>query len=139
MQQQQQAQFLEQQKNYYQQKGRNSKKYKKVVYKEESESEPELEQEEDEEFENELEKEHETKKTKVKRKGTAGSKNNIFDCINKNAKRQAIEILWATCSIPSTTRDDPLPLIEPPLTTMMLKKKCKKYAILSTWENTMQI
>ena len=43
-------------------KGPNSKKYKKVVYEEESESEPELEQEEDEEFKNELEKEHETKK-----------------------------------------------------------------------------
>ena len=47
LQEQQQAQFIEQQKNYYHQKGPNSKKYKKVVYEEESESEPELEQEED--------------------------------------------------------------------------------------------
>ena len=68
LQQQQQAQILEQQKNYYQQKRPNSKKCKKVGYEEESESEPELEQEEDEELENELEKERKTKKNKGKKK-----------------------------------------------------------------------
>ena len=43
--QQQQAQFLEKQKNYYR---HIPKKYKKVVYQEESESEPEFEEEEQE-------------------------------------------------------------------------------------------
>ena len=47
--QQQQVQFLEKQKNYYQ-----PKKYKKVVYQEESESEPEFAEEEQEESESEL-------------------------------------------------------------------------------------
>ena len=47
--QQQQVQFLEKQKNYYQ-----PKKYKKVLYQEETESEPEFEEEEQEESESEL-------------------------------------------------------------------------------------
>ena len=46
-QQQQRAQFFEQQKYYYQQKKSNLKKYKEVIYEDESEREPELEQEED--------------------------------------------------------------------------------------------
>ena len=85
-QQQQQVQFLEKQRNYYQQKKPTQKKCKKVVYEEESESEPELEQDEDEEIENEeVEKKPEIKKCRAKKRETSG--NNIFDCINKNAKR----------------------------------------------------
>ena len=85
-QQQQQVQFLEKQRNYYQQKKPTQKKCKKVVYEEESESEPELEQDEDEEIENEeVEKKPEIKKGRAKKRETSG--NNIFDCINKNAKR----------------------------------------------------
>ena len=83
--QQQQLHFLEKQRNYYQNKKLTPKKYKKVIYEEE-ESEPELEQEEDEEFENiEVEKEPEIKKASSKRKEPSGS--NIFEYINKNAKR----------------------------------------------------
>ena len=44
--QQQQVQFLKEQKNYYQE---SSKKYKKVMYQEETESEPEFEEEEEQE------------------------------------------------------------------------------------------
>ena len=47
--QKQQVQFLQKQRNYYQQKKPTPQKYKKVVYEEESESEPEFEQEEQEE------------------------------------------------------------------------------------------
>ena len=47
--QQQQVQFLEKQKNYYQ-----PKKYKKVLYQEETESEPEFEEEEQEESESKV-------------------------------------------------------------------------------------
>ena len=57
-QQQQQTQFLENQKNYYGK--RKPKRYKKVVYQEEPESEPELEEEE--ELEDETEEEPEIKK-----------------------------------------------------------------------------
>ena len=60
-QQQQQAQFLEQQRNHYQKK--NQKKYKKVVYEDETESEPELEEEVDE-FEEEVDKENNRGKSK---------------------------------------------------------------------------
>ena len=74
LQQQRQVQFLE--------KKSTPKKYKKVVYEEGSESEPEPEQEEDKESENEAELQ--IKKTTPKRK-TVG--NNIFDYINKNAKK----------------------------------------------------
>ena len=85
-QQQQQLQFLEKQKYYYQQKKPTPKKYKKVIFKEEDESDPELEQEEDEESENEeIEQEPEMKRVRSKRKEPSGS--NIFEYINKNAKR----------------------------------------------------
>ena len=47
--QQQQVQFLEKQKNYYQ-----PKKYKKVVYQEETESKPEFKEEEQEETESKV-------------------------------------------------------------------------------------
>ena len=61
--QKQQVQFLEKQRNYFQQKKPTLKKHKKVVYEEESESEPEFEQEEQEESESEeVEKEPEIKK-----------------------------------------------------------------------------
>ena len=86
MQQPQQVQFLEKQKNYYQLKNPTPKKYKKVVYEEESESEPELDQEVDEEIENEeVEIEPEIKKGRAKKREISG--NNIFDYKNKNAKR----------------------------------------------------
>ena len=55
--QQQQVQFLEKQKNYYQ-----PKKYKKVLYQEETESEPEFEEEEQEESESKVIE----KRTKIK-------------------------------------------------------------------------
>ena len=48
--QQEQVQFLKEQKNYYQE---SPKKYKKVIYQEETESEPEFEEEEQEELESE--------------------------------------------------------------------------------------
>ena len=61
--QKQQVQFLEKQRNYFQQKKPTLKKHKKVVDEEESESEPEFEQEEQEESESEeVEKEPEIKK-----------------------------------------------------------------------------
>lgn len=53
------------------------------MYEEESESKPELEQEEDKEFENKVEEEPDIKKTKRK----AAMAGNIFDYMNKNAKR----------------------------------------------------
>ena len=48
--QQQQVQFLKEQKNYYRE---SPKKYKKVIYQEETESEAEFEEEEQEELESE--------------------------------------------------------------------------------------
>ena len=61
--QKQQVQFLEKQRNYFQQKKPTLKKHKKVVDEEQSESEPEFEQEEQEESESEeVEKEPEIKK-----------------------------------------------------------------------------
>ena len=78
-QQQQQTQFLENQKNYYGK--REPKRYKKVVYQEEPESEPELEEEE--KLEDEIEEEPEIKK----KRSEIRKNNNIFDYINKNAKR----------------------------------------------------
>ena len=84
--QKQQVQFLQKQRNYYQQKKPTPQKYKKVVYEEESESEPEFEQEDQEESESEeVEKEPEIKKATSKKREP--SRNNIFDYINKNAKR----------------------------------------------------
>ena len=83
--QKQQVQFLEKQRNYYQYKKPTPKKYKKVVYQEESESEPEFEEEEQVESESEqIEKEPEIKKARSKKRE---AKSNTFDYINKNAKR----------------------------------------------------
>ena len=66
--QQQQVQFLEKQRNYYQEKKTTPKKYKKVVYQEETESEPEFEEEEQVESESEqIEKEPEIKKAPPKK------------------------------------------------------------------------
>ena len=76
------VQFLEKQNQYHFEKS-NPKKYKKVVYQEESESEPEFEEEEESESE---EVEKETIKKAPSKKRPAKS-NNIFDYINKNAKR----------------------------------------------------
>ena len=69
--QKQQAQFLEKQRNYYQQKKPTPKKYKKVVYQGETESEPEFEEKEQIESEREqIEKEPEIKKsTREKKRG----------------------------------------------------------------------
>ena len=69
--QKQQVQFLEKQRNYYQQKKPTPKKYKKVVYQEETESEPEFEEKEQIESESEqIEKEPEIKKsTREKKRG----------------------------------------------------------------------
>ena len=75
----QQSQFLENQKNYYEE--RPQKKYKKVVYEEEPDSEPELEEEYSAE---EIKEEPEIKKS---RKKTEKRKNNIFGNINNDAKR----------------------------------------------------
>ena len=74
----QQSQFLENQKNYYEE--RPQKKYKKVVYEEKPDSEPELEEEYSAE---EIKEEPEIKKS---RKKTEKRKNNIFDNINNDAK-----------------------------------------------------
>ena len=83
--QKQQAQFLEKHRNYYQEKKTTLKKYKKVVYQEETEIEPEFEEEEQVESESEqIEKEPEIKKAPSKKRE---AKSNIFDYINKNAKR----------------------------------------------------
>ena len=57
---------------------------KKALYQEESEGEPEFEEEEESESE-EVEKETEIKKAPPKKNPAKG--NNIFDYINKNAKR----------------------------------------------------
>ena len=66
---QQQVQFLEKQRNYYQEKKTTPKKYKKVVYQEETESEPEFEEEEQVESESEqIEKEPEIKKAPPKKR-----------------------------------------------------------------------
>ena len=77
--QKQQIDFLNQQKAYFSKKN-TGKKYKKVVFEEENESENEPEFEEEEESENEeVIEEPQIKKAK--------KNNNIFDYINKNAKR----------------------------------------------------
>ena len=84
--QKQQVQFLEKQRNYYQYKKPTPKKYKKVVYQEESESEPEFEEEEQVESESkQIEKEPEIKKAPSQKRPANSS--NIYDYINKNAKR----------------------------------------------------
>ena len=82
--QQPQVQFLEKQKNYYQYKKSTPKKYKKVVYQEQSESEPEFEEEQVESESEQIAKEPEIKKaTSKKRTGNTY----IYDYINRNAKR----------------------------------------------------
>ena len=84
--QKQQVQFLEKQRNYYQQKKPTPKKYKKIVYQGETESEPEFEEKEQIESEREqIEKEPEIKKSTREKK--EASKSKIFDYINKNSKR----------------------------------------------------
>ena len=83
--QKQQVQILEKQKNYNQYKKPTPKKYKKVVYQEESEREPEFEEQEQVESESEqIEKEPEIKKAPVKKRP---ANSNIYDYINRNAKR----------------------------------------------------
>ena len=81
--QKQQLEFLKQQKAYYNQPTKkNPKNHKKVIFEEEEESENEPEFEEEEESENkEIEQEPQIKKAKRKKKS------NIFEYINKNAKR----------------------------------------------------
>ena len=63
---QQQVQFLEKQRNYYQEKKTTPKKYKKVVYQEETEIELEFEEEEEQVVSEseQIEKEPEIKKEK---------------------------------------------------------------------------
>ena len=79
--QQQQVQFLEKQKNYYQ-----PKKYKKVLYQEETESEPEFEEEEQEESESKvIEKRTKIKNTSSKKRETSS---NIYVYINKKFKEK---------------------------------------------------
>ena len=69
--QQQQVQFLEKQKNYYQ-----PKKYKKVLYQEETESEPEFEEEEQEESESKvIEKNTKIKNASPKKRETSSNHN----------------------------------------------------------------
>ena len=83
--QQQQVQLLEKQKNNYQEKKTTPKKYKKLVYQEETESEPEFgEEEQVESVSKQIEKEPEIKKAISKKRE---ARSNIFDYMNKNAKR----------------------------------------------------
>ena len=63
--QQEQVQFLKEQKNYYQE---SPKKYKKVIYQEEIESKPEFEEEEQEELESEQIENNNNKKSTLKKK-----------------------------------------------------------------------
>ena len=79
-QQQQQAQYIERERNYYTEK--QPKKYKKVIYEEEHDSEPEVE---DNVYASE-ETEEESAKPKPK-KVQKKQKNNIFEYINNDAKR----------------------------------------------------
>ena len=79
--QQQQVQFLEKQKNYYQ-----PKKYKKVLYQEETESEPEFVEEEQEESESKvIEKKTKIKNASSKKRETSS---NIYVYINKKCKEK---------------------------------------------------
>ena len=79
-QQQQQAQYIQRERNYYIEK--QPKKYKKVIYEEEHDSEPEVE---DNDYTSE-ETEEESAKPKPK-KVQQKQKNNIFEYINNDAKR----------------------------------------------------
>ena len=77
--------MLEKQKNNYQEKKTTPKKYKKLVYQEETESEPEFgEEEQVESVSKQIEKEPEIKKAISKKRE---ARSNIFDYMNKNAKR----------------------------------------------------
>ena len=79
----QQLEFLKQQKPCYNQPSSRQKKCKKVIFEEEEESENEPEFEEDKELENEeIEQEPQIKKAKKNNKSS-----NVFEYINKNAKR----------------------------------------------------
>ena len=78
--QQQQLQFLKEQKNYYQEP---PKKYKKVIYQEEVESEPEFEEEEQE-----LESEQTETKNKIKKAPSKRKNTNIYDFINKKCRER---------------------------------------------------
>ena len=80
--QKQQLESLKQQKSFY--SNNKPKKYKKVVFEEESESEnePEFEEEQNSETEK-IEEEPQTKKTKRK----SSKSSNVFEYINQNAKR----------------------------------------------------
>ena len=78
---QQQQEYFDREKEYFRQK--QPKKYKKVIYKEESDSEPEIEEgqyvhKEEEDIE---EEKKEVKQLPQKRK------NKIFNYLNKDAKR----------------------------------------------------
>ena len=81
--QKQQLEFLKQQKAYYNQPTKKTQKnHKKVIFEEEEESENEPEFEEEEESENEeIEQEPQIKKAKGE------DKSNIFEYMNKNARR----------------------------------------------------
>ena len=79
--QKQQTDFLNQQRAFYSRKN-TPKIYKKVVFEEENESENEPEFKEEEESENE----EVIEEPKIK-KAKKTNNNNIFEYINKNAKR----------------------------------------------------
>ena len=78
--QQQQLQFLKEQKNCYQE---FPKKYKKVIYQEETESEHEFEEEEENEIESKQIEKKKKKEAPSKRKNT-----NIYDFINKKCREK---------------------------------------------------
>ena len=77
--QQQQLQFLKEQKNYQE----FPKKYKKVIYQEETESEHEFEEEEENEIESKQIEKKKKKEAPSKRKNT-----NIYDFINKKCREK---------------------------------------------------
>ena len=80
--QQQQLQFLKEQKNCYQE---FPKKYKKVIYQEETESEPEFEEEKENEIES---KQIEKNKNKIKKAFSKRKNTNIYDFINKKCREK---------------------------------------------------
>ena len=79
--QQQQLQFLKEQKNYQE----FPKKYKKVIYQEETESEPEFEEEKENEIES---KQIEKNKNKIKKAFSKRKNTNIYDFINKKCREK---------------------------------------------------
>ena len=80
--QQEQVQFLKEQKNHYQE---SPKKYKKVIYQEETESESEFEEEEEEELES---KQIEKKNNKIKKAPSKRKNTDIYDYINKKCREK---------------------------------------------------